>query len=419
MVVGQAPQPTRRIVARYSEWYREVAKLRRWLIALATAMVAAALWAGAAYADDSIYHGNYNTQNATTGLWSGPSTTRCAGCHRAHTATGPALLKASTSYALCTSCHGTANGLDVVDGVEWPTDRTTHQPLLGGMPTGGNKGGGFVQSFMNKNLQQPPTNPTNGWQPTPNGGTNPVVLQASTSAHKVNGMPGYTSDTAWGFGAIGSGVGLTGVTLECTSCHDPHGGAGGLDATGKRIPTYRILRANPPAEIGATGAPVVVPEDAAASHEFLVDSHLATDNTKGSYYGQEYLLTGLNETQSMQVLSAWCATCHTRIHTSSSDNSGDAIYQYRHVTNGGSVENNLGQTVPGTVTPAGPSSAPGCLTCHTAHGSSVAATGQAGSVLKPGAVAVAPGQTQPATDFLDSSLLRLDNRGVCEVCHNK
>lgn len=410
--------------------------MRRWLIALATALVAGALCASAAYADDHIYHGNYNAGG------NGATTNRCAGCHRAHTATGPELLKASTTFALCTTCHGAASGLDVVDGVEWQTN-SSHKVIPASAPVGGTKGGGFVQSFMNTTMKNPPIAPSTGWT-TPNSLTSPtVVLQASTSAHQVNGMPGYTTGTAWGYGAINSGAGMSNVALECTSCHDPHGGAGGTTTstdpttgvvTITRVPTYRILRANTAAQIGGTGTGVVVPEDASATHEFVVDSAAPLDKTSGTppypvatpvptdsgtYYGQTYQLTGLTETQSMQTISNWCATCHTRIHTSdatsnpATNSSGDPIFTYRHDTTGGSVENNLGTAQ------LRPTGTPGCLTCHTAHGSSAASTGQAATVLKPGVTAVAPGQIQPATDYLDSSLLRLDSRGVCEVCHNK
>ena len=66
----------------------------------------------------------------------------------------------------------------------------------------------------------------------------------------------------------------------------------------------------------------------------------------------------------------------------------------------------------------------GCLTCHRAHGSDAsmegwaeatielnAGTGIWGPVLAPGR-----GGVEPLTD---SALLRFDNRGVCERCHNK
>lgn len=358
--------------------------MRRWLIALATALVAGALWVGAAYADDTIYHGGYNATGA------GAVTNRCAGCHRTHTASGDGLIKASTTYGLCTSCHGTTSGLDVVDGVEWQTDGTTHAIIPNTPPVGGTKGGGFMNSYMNTTLKNPPT-----------------ALKASTSSHKVNGQPNFAGPaTVWGIGAIGSGAGSQ-VTLECISCHDPHGGSGGVDpTTGKRIPTYRILRANVAAKVPGAAPAVIVPEDTAASHEFLVDSHLATDTTANSYYGQTYANTDMSK------LSAWCATCHTRIHTSDaqsapgSSSSGDAIYNFRHSTVGTSVENNLGTS---TLWPAG---SPGCVTCHVGHGSSAASTSRSAQVPK-------PGTAEGAGTYLDSSLLRLDNHGVCEVCHNK
>ncbi len=48
-----------------------------------------------------------------------PTTDACAGCHRAHTATGPNLLMVSSGYDLCISCHGatgTGANTNVDDG---------------------------------------------------------------------------------------------------------------------------------------------------------------------------------------------------------------------------------------------------------------------------------------------------------------
>jgi hypothetical protein len=68
-----------------------------------------------------------------------------------------------------------------------------------------------------------------------------------------------------------------------------------------------------------------------------------------------------------------------------------------------------------------------CLTCHRAHGTAAIMTGYA----KDTEVPLAPGETGdasvldtdgvPANNFVasESALLRRDNRGVCESCHNK
>ena len=54
-----------------------------------------------------------------------------------------------------------------------------------------------------------------------------------------------------------------------------------------------------------------------------------------------------------------------------------------------------------------------CQTCHLPHGTSAAMTGFADG--GPTGSGTLPGNTTAT----DSALLRLDNRGVCEVCHQK
>jgi hypothetical protein len=81
----------------------------------------------------------------------------------------------------------------------------------------------------------------------------------------------------------------------------------------------------------------------------------------------------------------------------------------------------------------------GCLTCHRAHGSSTDMTGYAASHLETASVSVTgtphtiyipvrdsirgvdpdKGVYNGATNQGSSALLRADNRGVCERCHNK
>ncbi len=62
-----------------------------------------------------------------------------------------------------------------------------------------------------------------------------------------------------------------------------------------------------------------------------------------------------------------------------------------------------------------------CLTCHRAHGTAASMTGWASNA---GAASIVntiglPTNLFPAANPVPSALLRYDNRGVCERCHNK
>ncbi|MHB8187257.1 MAG: hypothetical protein ACYDDU_14525, partial [Dermatophilaceae bacterium] len=111
-------------------------------------------------------------------------------------------------------------------------------------------------------------------------------------------------------------------------------------------------------------------------------------------------------------VSAWCATCHTRYlatgsmtttttgqtttttyNAPGSTASGDAVYAYRHRSDG----QMLGM--------------PSCIQCHVAHGSNASMGTVSNGVTNPDGT--------PTATVGDSRLLRIDNRGTCQMCHNK
>jgi hypothetical protein len=89
-------------------------------------------------------------------------------------------------------------------------------------------------------------------------------------------------------------------------------------------------------------------------------------------------------------MNTWCSTCHTRYNAPSGaweTPSGDAIFKYRHPTT---------------------SNKP-CTTCHVAHGSDAAMNGvYSGAAPYPGGTPVAS----------SNRLLKIDNRGTCQACHD-
>ncbi len=296
----------------------------------------------------------------------------CAGCHRTHTAASPKLL-INTNTGLCLTCHGTAaTGAEtnVVDGV--------YEGTTLGTQNAGLTGGGF----------------TNAHQDTALTGT--ATSGATTSVHAVQGTPGYSSTaTMWGAGSLNSGAGSA-FDLYCTSCHDPHGNN-----------NYRMIKTL------VNGVPVTVTPTDESSKSY----------TTASYY-KPTAGTGQWE------ISGFCAACHTRYQATASGSgetdSGDSIFAYRHRNDAasGSALNGLTYSFPanlalpvssvngGTPTASPDNRSMVCLTCHYSHGTRATMGFTSGSVAWPGGGSSPNGNSR-------SSLLRLDNRGVCENCHAK
>ena len=317
-----------------------------------TLVVVAAVWFGVAAVASANGgpHGNYT-----------PTTDACAGCHRAHTAQGPFLLKATSTYALCTSCHGAAGSganTNVDDGKYLSTrDDTLANGNVGAANTPDNSdllGGGF-QTYKGITV---------------------------TSSHDPTGA----TTAAWGFGVARGATGNLSTALDCASCHNPHGST-----------NYRIFNET------IEGNAVSVAQ---------VDEGAAKD------YDTEQWGAGYN---------TLCAACHGAYHVTqagavSIDAASKIASQYGNATStwahrvgmsyvygtnanpetvgfsgGGPVTYTLPLAQSGTVDEVV------CTTCHIPHGTSAQMTG------------FAVGQSAAG----DSALLRLDNRGVCEVCHQK
>ncbi len=267
------------------------------------------------------------------------TTDACAGCHRAHRGKAKNLLKETSQQALCYSCHGSSGtGADtnVEDGVYQNRASGGQYGTVGA----GLRGGGFAFALMDPDMD----------------GT--IASAAVTSKHDVGAV-----GTIWGNGAIdpNGNVGKANVTLECGSCHNPHGTSNG--------DTYRILRPKPKSSGAATD--VTVPDE-------------ATKNYTIGYSGNGYRdPTYLSDA----IVSQWCGQCHTRYLADSTSDSGDAIFKFRHKTSDKS-----------------------CFRCHVAHGTSAQMTGTySGSVEWP--------DNSAGGGTNDSRLLHVNNRGVCYQCH--
>ena len=340
---------------------------------------------------------------------------KCAACHRAHTAQAEYLLTAPQE-TLCFTCHdGGGATTDVKDG----TNSSGTLAL---------RGGGFVTAAINTGGANSTWTGTTRSNPTIPSLTATTGPQPVTSKHQIG-----TSGTAWGneTNAL-QGLGKT-ITLECTSCHDPHGNKNfrilrgqPTDAGIPPNPRVKVFIAPSPAVYASDGVTIISPANPGqAASPAVADTRPAAVNipdqpgTAREYTTDNYWATGmanvpLNATPFtaipstgaaapdgyIQNVAAWCTTCHTRYLAGSGSyktDSGDATYKFRHRSDANYKQN-----------------AANCITCHVSHGSNAvmdgANYGSANNVADPG------GTFPSATS--NSRLLRVNNRGTCEMCHN-
>jgi predicted CXXCH cytochrome family protein len=240
--------------------------MKKLLIALALGIVLVLALASVASADNGP-HGRFNG-----------STDACASCHRIHSAISPdgMLLVANDIWELCTSCHdGSGAVTNVVDGF-YDTSAGDPGKVVPVTAQGGDGhglyGGGFENAYMltdygNTTVQNATTNvgaaninsSTTAWAVENAYDTNQLAPSARpvTSAHNVGqtapGIGATRTDTVWGAGNINAAGTFANdwvdaaptatLTLECTSCHTPHGAGGrkGGQPTGVPMPSYRLL----------------------------------------------------------------------------------------------------------------------------------------------------------------------------------
>ncbi len=318
-------------------------------------------------------HGNYTVL-----------TDACAGCHRAHTAVAPKLL-IEQGENLCLTCHGAGMGganTDVENGVY----TVTGDPLLGG---------GFVnyQGSAVSSTHSIDGTHQNAW----GSGTTWSSTYDCAGCHNAESGLVWPGAPQWGIspGAMdtfpGRGQNVT-MPLTCTSCHDPHGGV-----------NYRLLqqRMHPPS--------IQQQKPAGSGLVGVTSNEVGGENPDQAGYVADYTTPNYK-----LGMGDWCTGCHFTYHQEVSARPFNAedgqglITRYRHKMNvpitGGTY--NLTTSLP-LEDPSGDGPSADdqifCLTCHFGHGSNSLMTGFAANVA-------------PA---YDNTLLRADNRGVCQDCHKK
>jgi predicted CXXCH cytochrome family protein len=400
-------------------------------------------------------------------------TDACASCHRAHTSFSTlgwtdlqgqprdsALLisQAANMSTFCYACHGdSAPGAstNVVDGIFDAGPSSGVGGPSGTYTTNSSydatlNGGGF--SFM-------------GGHTTTVSSSNPA--QPVMSSHNMDNTGnekgslikwGNTDPTAMS-------------SFTCTDCHDPHGSS-----------NYRLLKDSVNGvtvggytSAGTPQAYVLSNEEGFPTGGFKKGADGVADavDYKPNYTSPEYAKNV------GKAMSAWCSACHTGYNQTASvanygsnldigsghDSAGTtytagtgntAVVYHRHPVDvpldlgTGSADNRglsvallddpglplemgigqykSGSTATSTVTwdERGNVS---CLTCHRAHGSEAQMSGWAVATLVSGQPSLLTVGSDPLTASstnahgvapnFSSALLRYDNRGVCERCHNK
>lgn len=451
----------------------EVISLKRFSLVLCLVLALSLVFVGAAFANFGP-HGGYATDTDSCAGCHRAHTSFSAVRFEPSAGPGPdpsnpasesALLVggAATVQEFCFACHGdqapgastnvemgifdagpsTANMAATSALQPYQTESIFDKPL---------NGGGFTQAAKD-------------WDWDTN---NAATYNAVTSAHNME-----SSVVMWG---AGNGAD-TNLYLTCVSCHDPHGSSnyrllkdqvngltvGGYTRFGTEAdggsnydytadPYVKSTETSYPAA-GWTRGPDGADEMIAYKPDYTGGTKIAASQDGGQH-----------------SLSTWCAACHENYNDKSNEMATDgsssgglkdygtyeaagsvnAKTRHRHPVNislvsGDSVlyvqaqYNSVDPRIPLEILEGAAnyrSNNVGCLTCHVAHGSSQTMTGWAAASLIGTSTPTTPTVWMPELDGVagvdpdksayepggaagTSALLRADNRGVCERCHNK
>jgi hypothetical protein len=304
-----------------------------------------------------------------------------------------------------------------------------------------------------------------------------ILYKATTSTHKME-----TPQVLWGSGNAVTDAGVSSFTLQCTDCHDPHGtsnyrllrgningqSVGGYQTDGSTPNAYVFsMETSYPVPVGMDGvggkADPANPGGGWLKHTDGAAQMAAYRPNYTDTSGTVLLHTDGNNI-AVKSLSVWCAACHQQYNKPASsydygtyepvggylgnyvDTTPTPGAQMRHrhpvdITLAAGTNGTLTEKVSQDTTWVPLEHAPngsgdftsdylGCLTCHRAHGSSTEMTGWASAHLTLNATNTPTevnGVWMPTIDNTGgvdpikstSALLRADNRGVCERCHNK
>jgi predicted CXXCH cytochrome family protein len=457
--------------------------LKRISIVLALSLALCLAFVGSAYANFGPHGGYINDTDSCAGCHRAHTSFSTVGWQdnlgTDHTS---ALLvgSASTMTEFCNACHGdTAPGAstNVASGVFDSGPSASSSGTVGAAgDTTGSDGGVVTSMYKTASTFNAPLN-GGGFNRMPDPyawqSSTSISYKAASSAHKMD-----VSGPLWGSGVALSAV-PTQLNLTCTDCHDPHGTSnyrllkaqvngvtvGGYDSND--VPTPIVFSNEVgypvPVSVANPGGGVQVgslPNGGWLKHQAGADQMALYRPNYTDTNGTPILHTDASTTSTTKSMSTWCSACHTNYNQTNAASAVSYNYSpylpgvgsaaqvgtkdyHRHAVNqtmaaGIGAGRSLAEQVvqdSAWVPLENPGSGGdwsdgylGCLTCHRAHGSSVDMTGWAAAHLTTNTAGVyipvidaVPGvdPAKNSTTGGTSSLLRANNRGVCERCHNK
>ena len=342
---------------------------------------------------------NLGSGTLTLPVTSGPhgrftsNTNGCGRCHQLHRAPTQKLIRFSVStdnnpiYGVCTYCHS-FNGqstYDVKNGMIWDTNDGTRYAT---------NGGGFEKMLAVE------------------GKPEVATLVATTSSHRVSTALSGSSYVK--FNAPGGYSPADGhVEFKCSSCHQPHG------TKNSRLLVTKVATFE---SDGTT--PVDRNTDAQGANAKVIVKVNAPFADESTEYNDDIV--------------KFCIACHYD-YNSSSASSKTGTYdntKYRHemgMTPGDGQNGVVGadfgfsaskfilplasiESTSATTTSDKSAQRVVCITCHYAHGTFAKVEG-----IKTYDTLTLNASTNLNTDggTESSKNLRLDNRGVCQNCHNR